>query len=87
MGCNMNFNGIWNGISNLLKQLLNALVMLLPTSPFIKITDYIDSVPFVSYINWFIPFNILVAITEIWLVSVGLFYLYMVVLRWVKAIE
>lgn len=78
---------IWQGISNVIKSILAAIISLLPRSPFIKIMEYIGEIPYLSYINWFIPFDLIITITEVWLLSVALFYVYMIVLRWVKAID
>ncbi len=38
-------------------------------------------------VNWFIPIYSFVAILEGWLAAVAVYYVYQVVLRWLKAIE
>lgn len=78
---------IWSGISSLIKSLLGLICFLLPKSPFISILNFINDIPYLSLINWFIPFDLIIGITEIWLVAVGGFYTYTIILRWVKAIE
>lgn len=83
----MNIAAIWESISNVIKSMLAFIINLLPKSPFIKILEMIGDIPFLNMINWFIPFDLIIAITEVWLVAIGIFYLYMIVLRWVKAID
>ena len=38
-------------------------------------------------VNWFVPVNSFVSILETWLVAVGIYYVYQIVLRWIKVIE
>ncbi len=38
-------------------------------------------------VNWFIPIYSFVAILEGWVAAVAVYYVYQVVLRWLKAIE
>ena len=71
----------------IIKQFLNAVLGLLPTSPFIAFIDAFESLPYMGYLNWFIPVSTFIAIGQAWLLSVGIFYLYSIVLRWVRAIE
>lgn len=68
-------------------KFLDWVLGLLPTSPFVAYIDALGSVPFLSYLNYFVPVSSFVAIGEAWLVSVGLFYLYSIILRWIRAIE
>ena len=42
---------------------------------------------FLGYINWIIPVDNIIAIGELWLVSVGIYYIYSIAMRWVKMIE
>ena len=39
-----------------------------------------------QYVNWFIPIDDFIVIGQAWLVAIGIFYLYQVVLRWLKVI-
>lgn len=60
---------------------------LLPTSPFVAFIDALENIPFLSYLNYFIPISTFIGIGEAWLVSIGVFYLYSIILRWIRAIE
>lgn len=74
-------------VLNLLKEFLDWVLQFLPTSPFVSFISAMESIPYLGWLNWFIPVGSIIVIGEAWLVSVGLFYLYSIVLRWVKAIE
>ncbi|WP_277409711.1 hypothetical protein [Lacrimispora xylanisolvens] len=47
----------------------------------------IDKIPFLGYLNYFVPVAQIIAITQLWITAVGLFYLVQLALRWVKMIE
>lgn len=68
-------------------KFLDWVLGLLPTSPFVAYIDALENVPFLAYLNYFVPVSSFVAIGEAWLVSVGIFYLYSIILRWIRAIE
>lgn len=69
-------------------QQFGAWVMgLLPRSPFVAFIDALEQMPFLSTLNYFVPIGTFVAIGEAWLVSIGIFYLYSIILRWIRAIE
>lgn len=62
------------------------IISFLPKSPF----TLIDNSPikdFLGYLNWLIPINSMLAIGEAWLLAIGVFYIYSIALRWVKAID
>lgn len=80
------FIGFVNSLIAGLGAVLNAIFGLLPPSPF----SIIDNSPIASYlpgINYFVPVNQIITISEIWLTSIGTYYLYQIVLRWLKAIK
>lgn len=71
----------------LVTRFLDWVCNLLPTSPFVAYIDALEAVPYLSYLNWFVPVSSFIAIGEAWLVSVGLFYMYSIILRWIRAID
>lgn len=83
----------FTGLSKFLQLLLDAigtvlgfLIGLLPKSPF----KWIQGTGFeelLGQINYFIPISDFVSMLELWLVAVGVYYLYSIWARWVKAIE
>ena len=70
-----------------LMMFLDWVINLLPMSPFTCYINAIDKLPYLDYLNWFVPIGTFIAIGQAWLISIGLFYAYSIVLRWVKAIE
>lgn len=72
-------NDMWNGFSGIL---LSAL----PTSPFVQWISKIEQLPYLGYVNWLIPFDDFITIGTTYLACIGLFYLYMVIARWLKVI-
>lgn len=78
---------LFNGLMQLLNTVLNYIFSFLPKSPFIDILDEVGTIPYLGYINYFVPIDKLITITLIWLGAISVFYLYQIVLRWVKAID
>lgn len=63
------------------------LIMVLPYSPFQPFITYLSSVPYLGYINWFIPMGSIINITVTWTTAIGLYYLYSIIMRWIKVIQ
>ena len=65
---------------------IGLVVGLLPPSPF----QAIDNSPiadFIGGLNWIIPISSMVTILTAWVLCIGVYYVIMLVLRWVKAID
>lgn len=71
----------------ILDMFLQALLKLLPLSPFRGIINSIDKFPYLGYINWFIPVSEMLAVASLWLAAITVFYLYSVLARWVRLIS
>lgn len=80
---------IWDALSDALVSFALGVVNLFPTSPFVILDELSNSeiYEWLQMLNWFIPINTFVAILETWLSCVALYYMYQVVLRWVKVVE
>lgn len=74
-------------MSSLLNKFLEWVLALLPTSPFTEFINTCSDIPYLGWLNWFIPVGQMIAIGEAWLVAIGLFYMYSIVLRWIRAID
>ncbi len=87
----LNYLGNWviqiiNILIRGLAGLLDMLLMILPTSPFNwAFNDTVSS--YFGQLNWIIPINQMLAIFEVWLGAIIIYYVVQVALRWVKAIE
>lgn len=62
------------------------LLQLLPLSPFTQFIDQFRGLPFLGYLNWFFPVGDCLKVMAAWLTAVGLFYLYSILMRWLKVI-
>lgn len=73
-----------------LAELMNAfaasLAKVLPLSPFQQYIDSFKNLPYLGYLNWFIPVGTCAKIGAAWLSAIALFYLYSIVMRWIKLI-
>lgn len=74
-------------MKGLLDGFLDALLSLFPTSPFASFIEELAQLPFLGYLNWFVPVGGMLAVGTAWLTAIGLYYLYSVIARWVKLIS
>lgn len=66
---------------------INAVFSLLPDSPFLSIElESIDS-GLIRALNWIVPVQTIITIFGTSLLAVGVYYIYQIILRWVKAIK
>lgn len=74
-----------------MKELLDAFLDwvygLMPTSPFTPYIEELGELPYLSYLNWFVPVKSFIIIGNAWLAAIFLWYFYNIILRWLKAIE
>lgn len=75
----MNINQAFDG-------LINGLLELLPASPFADFIDQFASLPWLGVLNWFFPVRQCLIVMTAWLAAITLFYVYSIVMRWVKMI-
>lgn len=74
-------------MSELLNKFASLIVSVLPSSPVQKYLSSFADLPYLSWLNWFFPVSACITVAEAWLVAIGLFYIYSVILRWVKVID
>lgn len=68
-------------------KILEILRNLLPLSPFREFINRLQELPYLGYLNWFIPVGTIIKIGAVWLSAIALHYAYSILLRWAKAIE
>lgn len=80
---------MWNALSGALVGFAVSVVELFPESPFVVLDTLAKSeyYEWLQMLNWFIPVGTFLSILETWLVGVGIYYIYQIVLRWIKVIE
>lgn len=74
-------------MKEILDKFLAGILSVLPLSPFAPYIDQFAALPFLGYLNWFIPVGTLLKIGTAWLTAIGLYYLYSVIMRWIKLIS
>jgi len=75
--------GILDFFANIGRQVIN----LLPASPFHIIDNNVIDVKWLQWFNWFFPVGEIVAELQLWVSAIVVFYIYQLILRWVKAIQ
>lgn len=78
--------GIVNFMSYIVTSIGQAILSFLPRSPFRDWIDSFDPGEFVGFLNWFLPIRQFLIIVAVWLAAISLFYLYSIIMRWVKMI-
>lgn len=73
-------NSIWNSLGSLA-------VSALPTSPFKNVIASLQDLPALGWLNWFIPVEWILNTMGLWLSAITIYYVYSVILRWVKVIR
>lgn len=76
-----------NSILNWVQDKGNWLISFLPTSPFRRAIDMIGNIPYIEEINWFVPIEEAVLILMWWGTAIAVYYGYMLILRWINAID
>ena len=74
----------WFG--QLLNKFADVIVSVLPHSPIQPFLAQFKDLPYLGYLNWFMPISSILTVCEVWLACIAIFYLYSIILRWVKAI-
>ena len=73
-------------MSELFSKFGDLLMTVLPLSPFRDVLNSINIPQGVAWLNWFIPVGQILKVFSAWLVAYGVYLLYSIILRWVKAI-
>lgn len=80
---------MFDALSDALVSFAVSVVELFPASPFGVLDEIGNSQVYdwLRMVNWFIPIGTFVSILEAWLTCVAVYYVYQIVLRWIKVIE
>ena len=74
-------------MTGLLDKFLDAILSVFPLSPFADTIAKLEQLPYLGYLNWFMPVGEMLAVGSLWLTAIGVYYLYSVVARWIKLIS
>lgn len=67
--------------------ILSICLALLPQSPFYTYISIVDEIPFLQYLNWFIPVDGIFLVMQTWLQVVLIYCGYIVALRYSNLIK
>lgn len=79
--------GIVKGFLSFINSVLGKLLFFLPDSPFTGFINALDKIPYIKNINYYLPFYECLSILQAWCIAIAVFYVYQIILRWVKAIS
>lgn len=71
----------------LIQKFGQTILSVLPKSPIKEILSSVGKPDWLGYLNWFIPVNAIISMLVIFLSAISIYYLYQIILRWVKAID
>ena len=74
-------------LNELFNSFVQALLSVLPHSPFTKYIDAIQASPYLGYVNWFFPINVFLVMTNAWLLAIGVFYAFRIIGKWIKLMD
>lgn len=80
------FDYLYNGIVNMINGVVENLSNILPVSPFRPYIEQLSQVPWIGILNYFVPVGVFLDILFAWASALGIFYVYSIILRWVKVV-
>ena len=69
-----------------ISQVGQWLIGLLPTSPFSDFINNFQAPEYVGWVAWFFPVHECLIVLGAWLLAIGVFYAYSIIMRWLKVI-
>lgn len=67
--------------------LLSLVLSLLPVSPFVGFSSLVGSIPYLSWLNWFLPISEMLVLFESLLAAVVVYYGILYILNYVGVIK
>ncbi len=81
------WGNIVNGFNEAANAIFQAIIMLLPESPFNNFSFPPEIEMFLGYLNYYVPFSTMVTIGFAWISCVGIYYGYQLILRLLQAVK
>lgn len=76
-----------NEMQSLFQNFGNNIQQFLPTSPFKPFLEWFRGLEMWGYLNYFIPVGAILQVLLLWTGAISIFYVYQIILRWLKVIE
>lgn len=73
-------------INEFLNAIAAVILSILPDSPLKPFIDALGNKEWLPMLNWFLPIGNFITIGTAWLVAIGVFYIYQMILRWAKVV-
>lgn len=73
-------------LETIFEWLKDILSSVLPLSPFQQFIDQFRDIPHLEWLNWVVPVQGILIVFGAWLSVLTAFYLYSVLLRWLKVL-
>lgn len=70
----------------LIDMFADTILRALPHSPFDQYISMFEKLEYLGYLNWFIPVGAFLKILSAWVAAIGVFYIYSIIMRWIKMI-
>lgn len=77
---------VLNFLGDTFVKFVDIVLSILPPSPFTLFLNAGVLNDYIKYINYFFPVTELIIVVEAWILCVGIFYIYQVIMRWIKLI-
>lgn len=71
-------------ISGAFSAIVNAVFDILPKSPIVYLEKNNTISTYLGYVNYFIPVYLWISVLQAWLTSIGIYYCYKIILKWIK---
>lgn len=71
-------------MKQMLDKFLGVVLSLFPVSPFLPAIRELSALPYLGYINWFVPIGDFLKIGTLWITAIAAYYAWSVIARWVK---
>lgn len=80
---------VLNTVIWLFASVLNIVFSILPNSPFLDLSTTYDLTihKYMGYLSWLLPIKQIISILFVWLGCMLVYYVYSVVMRWIKLID
>lgn len=78
---------ILNTVIWLFAKVLSLIFSILPNSPFLKLSNNFGISEYMPYLSWLLPIKFMIGILAVWLSAMSIYYIYSVVMRWIKLID
>lgn len=80
------FDTLYNGIVNVINSVVDNISTYLPGDPFAPFIDDLSNIPWIGVLNYFVPIGAFLDILLAWVTALGVYYVYSIILRWVKVV-